>query len=103
MPRPRRPLTVRRVTIATVIVSFIVLTGLEVRRRRAVFHILAVRYGSLEESPFPRFGSMTYEQYQSTQRRWPRLKPYYAMMKEKYRYAERHPWLPVAADPPEPE
>jgi len=31
------------------------------------------------------------------------LRDYYAALKRKYQHAARHPWLPVAPDPPEPK
>ena len=105
MKLPRVRLTIRRLMIAVAIVAMLAGIAIEISRRRARFHELAVHYRRMERNTFHRgyYISATLEEFEEYSRRWPRLKPYYTEMTGKYELAERRPWMPVAPDPPEPE
>ena len=97
-------MTTRRWMIAIAILAILLApVAIELPRRRARFRALAAHYRAKELiAPF-RYLSITFNEWQSLQKRWPRLRPYYALMRKKYEFAERYPWLPVDSDPPEPQ
>ncbi len=84
MKPPR--LTIRSLMVAVAIVGLIVGTGLELRRRHRRFSQLAATHllAAVADEGGPN----------ST---------WHLHMWVKYRRAARHPWLPVAPDPPVPE
>ena len=76
---------------------------IHLQQRRARFRAIAARYRAKEINPQFPYLSITYTEWESLNRRLPRLRPYYAAMRKKYEFAERYPWLPVESDPPEPQ
>jgi hypothetical protein len=73
------------------------------QRRRVRFHAMAAHYRAKELNPQFPYMSITFNEWESLSKRWPRLRPHYAAMRKKYDFAERYPWLPVDSDPPEPQ
>ena len=88
----------------SVVAVFALLAGvvIEVQRRRVRFHAMAAHYRAKEINPQFPYMSITFKEWESLSKRWPRLRPYYAAMRKKYEFAERYPWLPVEPDPPVP-
>ena len=89
--------TVRRLMVVVAIVALIVCVPIERHRRfsrLARFHDIESWKGA-EEMPPPRPGTTA---IRLTEIGWWHLK-----MQEKYEFAARNPWLPVAPDPPEPK
>jgi hypothetical protein len=92
-------MTTRWWMIAVAVVALLAGAAIELQRRRVRFHAMAAHYRAKERNPpFP-YISMTYKEWEH----WPRLRPYYATMRQKYEFAECFPWLPVEPDPPKPE
>jgi hypothetical protein len=92
MKLPRPCFTVRWLMIAVAIVAVVIGGWLWGERRRLRFADLEYTH-KIQGIPVLQDG---YEQQPS------KFKNYHLAMAEKYRFAARYPWLPVAVDPPEP-
>ena len=96
-------MTTRRWMVVVAVLALLAGVAIELQRRRARFHAIAARNRAKEINPQFPYLSITYKEWESLTKRWPRLRPYYAAMRKKYEFAERYPWLPVGSDPPEPQ
>ena len=104
LPRPR--FTIRRLMVAVVLIAVFLAPAVRFRgwvdRRRHNLMIVAIQH-ELEEilidsrGPFHRSGDGP------PTLRDPRPAAYHQAMAAKYKWAARHPWLPVWPDPSEPE
>jgi hypothetical protein len=96
-------MTTRRWMIAVAVLAILAGVVIELQRRRARFHALAAHYRAKESNPQFPYISITFKEWESLSKRWLRLRACYAVMRKKYEFAERYPWLPVEPDPPETE
>lgn len=96
MPRPR--LTIRRLMLVVAIVGVVLGTSITIRRRATEFESRAAAH----REKWIKIFTMTEGSTGDTPERRRRL-GHLAEMDLKYQRAARYPWLPVAADPPEPK
>jgi hypothetical protein len=94
--------------IAVAMVGLLAGGIVEAKRRRARFHQLVVHYTQreLQYSVFSYSGpggEHMRKQWAAHLQRTANRRVYYAEMRQKYRLAEKYPWLPVAPDPPPPK
>jgi hypothetical protein len=94
--------------IVVALVALIAGGVVECQRRRTRFHQLAVHYIQREEmysilSYSGPGGEHKRKQWEAHLRRTAPYRAYCAKMGAKYLSAEKHPWLPVAPDPPPPK
>ncbi len=112
---PRFRFTIRWLMILVVIIASAL--GMEtMRRRRSGFSTLAVGYASLQEIARERADSFAtataqFKEYGFDQRdgslslleaMYRERAKHFGLLSDKYRDAARHPWLPLASDPPAP-
>ncbi len=100
MPLPRVRFTVRRMMVAVAVVAVVLFFAIELPRmsRRARLYDLKAR---LNERNI-----VLYEHWRPDQPGFEVARAragWCRNLAAKYRHAARHPFLPVAADPPEPE
>jgi hypothetical protein len=93
--------------VAVAAVALLASVAVEVERRRAGFHQLAVHYAQreLQYSVFSYSGpggEHRRKQWEAHLRQTDRHRAYFAGMRQKYQWAEKHPWLPVSPDPQPP-
>jgi hypothetical protein len=91
LPRPR--FTVRRLMAAVAVVGLMLGSSTWLGRRAASFREAAISHRAQAQHAG---GSLS----PITGKLWGR---YNEAMADKYEQAARHPWLPVAPDPPEPQ
>ncbi len=93
-------LTVRRMMVAIAVAGTLLGVGIELMRRRERFLAISevhVGYAGLEGTLVITGEGPAYVGLRTEKGRW------HELMRRKYDYYARHPWLPVPPDPPEPE
>ena len=105
MRMPRVRFTVRRMMVAVAVLAVVLGAGEATRKRRSRFGREAGFHGAFmrlyARSPPVHFPNK--ERLASHRRSLAEKKAYHESLAGKYEQAARHPWLPVAPDPPEPE
>jgi hypothetical protein len=100
MRLPRLRFTVRRLMLGVAVAALVITGCLGISRARGQREWLAgyheSRAGSLMKNAEPGSSEIK-DPVIRAQLRWNEA------MAEKYRWAARYPWLPIAPDPPEPE
>jgi hypothetical protein len=103
-------MTTRRWMVVVVIVAVVLGAGMLIQRSRSYASLASVHAESEKECwrivqafEGSRFDPVIWREALVHVRRSRRLFPYHAALRRKYELASRRPWLPVEADPPEPE
>ena len=96
MPTMRLRFTVRGMMSAVAVVAALIGAGIGLSRRRERFLARAALHGV-------EIGPAATVHYSFNDDRAMRWRTWHARLVEKYERAARHPWLPVAPDPPEPK
>jgi hypothetical protein len=98
MRLPRVRFTVRRLMVAVAVAAIVFAACIWMHTRAVRFRRAAQSYRE-QLTEYMRRPTARRRGHHIPDRRVVR---YYVGMAEKYEYAGRHPWLPVAPDPPEP-
>ena len=104
LPRFRLRFTVRRLMVAVAIVGILLGAWIGLERRRVWLQGLLERHQDRAQlcELYKFIGKLDRKPAAWIARHQARFEHHLAMMR-KYERAARHPWLPLAPDPPEPE
>ena len=106
MRLPQIRFTIRHLMVLVALVGLAVGMIVEGEKRRTRFRNLAAEHLERGMRYFILFGGGDSEYQRKSMRLWEErygpIVAYHGKLREKYEWAGRFPWLPVASDPPEP-
>ena len=98
--------TIRHVMVLVALVGLVLGMIVEGERRRTRFRIIAAEHLEQSMRYFVLFGGGDSEYQRRSMQLWDDMYSpivaYHVNLHEKYEWAARFPWLPVASDPPKP-